>query len=62
LSAGALAGLAALGLILEALIDKKHLLAGGENEFRTAIGALENFIVIFHTLLRDWEERQRAGD
>jgi hypothetical protein len=28
------------------------LLAGGENELRTAFGTLENLIVIFHTLLR----------
>jgi len=48
-----LAGLTALGFVFKALIDEEHLLARGENEFRTAVGALENLIVIFHTLLRD---------
>jgi hypothetical protein len=47
------AGLAPLGLVLEALIGEKHLFAGGENKFSTAIGALQDLIVVFHSLLRD---------
>jgi len=43
-----LAGLTSLGLILEALVGEKHLLAGGENKFRTAFRALQDPIVIFH--------------
>jgi|SRR5579864_342034 len=43
-----LTGLATLGLVLEALIGEKHLLAGGENKFRTAFRALQDPIVIFH--------------
>jgi hypothetical protein len=43
-----LAGLATLGLILEALIGEKHLLAGGENKFCTAFRTLQDPIVIFH--------------
>ena len=48
-----LASLASLGFVFKSLVDEEHLLAGGEDEFRTAFGALENLIVIFHTLLRD---------
>jgi hypothetical protein len=47
-----LAGLAALGLVLESLVRKKHLLAGRENEFRSTIGALQDLVMVFHTLLR----------
>ena len=47
-----LAGLATLGLVLESLVREKHLLAGGENEFRSAIGALQDLVMVFHTLLR----------
>ena len=43
-----LAGLTTLGLVLEALIGEKHLLAGGENKLRTAFRALQDPIVIFH--------------
>lgn len=46
------ARLAPLGLILEALIGEKHLFAGGENEFSRTFGALQDPIVVFHTLLR----------
>ena len=52
LSAIRFAGLAALRLVLEALIGEKHLLAGSENEFRPALCALQNFVMVFHTLLR----------
>ncbi|HEV2523453.1 MAG TPA: hypothetical protein VGT24_13825 [Candidatus Acidoferrales bacterium] len=44
--------LAPLGLILEALIGEKHLLAGGEDELLTTFRALQDLIVVFHTLLR----------
>jgi hypothetical protein len=44
--------LAPLGLVLEALVGEKHLLAGGEDELLTAFRALQDLIVIFHTQLR----------
>jgi hypothetical protein len=47
-----LAGLATLGLVLESLVREKHLLAGGEDEFRSTIGALQDLVMVFHTLLR----------
>src|SRR5579863_328364 len=52
LDANRLATLATLGLVLEALVREKHLLAGGENEFSPALGALQNFVMVFHKLLR----------
>jgi hypothetical protein len=48
-----LAGLTPLGLVLKAFVGEKHLLAGGENEFSPAFPALQDLIVVFHTLLRD---------
>jgi hypothetical protein len=47
-----LAILTPLGLIFEALVGEEHLLAGGENELRTAVRTLQDLIVVFHTLLR----------
>ena len=44
--------LAPLGLILEALVGEEHLFAGGENKLLAAFRALQNLIVVFHTLLR----------
>jgi hypothetical protein len=44
--------LAPLGLVFEALVGEKHLFAGGEDELLTAFRALQDLIVIFHTLLR----------
>jgi hypothetical protein len=44
---------APLGFIFETLVGKKHLFAGGENEFSRTFGALKNPIVVFHTLLRN---------
>jgi len=41
-----------LGLVFKALVDEKHLFAGGENKFLTAFRTLQNLIVVFHTLLR----------
>ena len=56
-----LAGFAPLGLVLEALVGEKHLFARGEDKLRIAFGALQDFIVIFHSLLRDLAGRgQRA--
>ena len=49
----AFACLATLGLVLKTLVGEKHLLASRENKFRPAFGALQDLIVIFHTLLRD---------
>jgi hypothetical protein len=46
------AGFATLGFVLETLVCEKHLLAGGENEFRSAIGALQDLVLVFHALLR----------
>jgi hypothetical protein len=70
LSAFGFAVLAPLRLVLEALIGKKHLLAGGEDEFRTAFAALQDSIVVFHVPLpkscndsQDWQPvfRMRSG-
>jgi hypothetical protein len=47
-----LAGLATLGLVLESLVCEKHLLAGCEDEFCSTIGALQDLVMVFHTLLR----------
>jgi hypothetical protein len=46
------AGLAPLGLILEALVGEEHLLACCEYKLRTAFRTLQNLIVVFHSLLR----------
>jgi len=46
------AGLAALRLVLKPLVREKHLLAGREDEFRSTIGALQDLVMVFHTLLR----------
>jgi hypothetical protein len=46
------AGFATFGFVLKTLIRKKHLFAGGENEFRSAIGALQDLVLVFHALLR----------
>ncbi len=46
-----LARFAPLGLVLEALVGEKHLLAGGENELSRTLCTLQNPIVVFHTLL-----------
>ncbi len=46
------AGFATLGFVLESLVREKHLFAGGENEFRPAIGALQDLVLVFHALLR----------
>ena len=51
-SAVCFAGLATLGFVLKSLVREKHLLAGGEDEFRSTIGALQNLVIVFHTLLR----------
>lgn len=47
-----LAGLAPLGLVLEALVGEKHLLTGGEDKLRPALGAFQDLVMVFHTLLR----------
>ena len=60
LRANRLASLATLGLVLEALVREKHLLAGGENEFSPALGALQNLVMIFHTLLRGRVRTEQA--
>ena len=43
-----LAGLTTLGLILELLIVEKQLFAGGKDEIRTAIDALECLVLELH--------------
>ena len=47
-----LARFAPLGLVLETLVGEKHLLAGGENELSRTFCALQNPIMVFHTLLQ----------
>jgi hypothetical protein len=54
-----LARLAPLRLVLETLVGEEHLLAGGEDEFRSAIDALQHLVMVFHTLLRG---RVRTGE
>ena len=59
LCAAALARLTAFGLVLEAFVREEHLLAGREDKLCSAVSALQNFIVIFHVLLRDPAGRGR---
>jgi hypothetical protein len=47
-----LTSLAPLGFVFETFVREKHLLAGGENEFSPALGALQNLVMVFHKLLR----------
>jgi hypothetical protein len=47
------ARLAPLGLVLEALVGEKHLLAGGENELSRTFSTLQNPVMVFHTLLQE---------
>jgi hypothetical protein len=56
-----LAGLATFRFVLEALIGKKHLFAGCENELSSTIRTLQDPVVIFHTPLRTelGKDRQR---
>ena len=58
LRAIALACLATLRLVLEALVGEKHLLAGGKYEFSPAFRTLQDLVMIFHSLLRG---RVRSG-
>jgi hypothetical protein len=60
LCAAALARFAALRFVLETFVRKEHLLASREDKFRSTVGALQNLIVIFHTLLRDPAGRRQA--
>jgi hypothetical protein len=53
-----LAGLATLRLVLETLVREKHLFTGGEDELGSTIGALQDFVMVFHALLRG---RVRSG-
>jgi hypothetical protein len=41
-----------LGFVLETLVGEKYLFAGGKYEFLTAFGALQDLIMVFHTLLQ----------
>jgi len=52
LSAICFAGLATFGFVLKSLVREEHLLAGRENELRSTIGALQDLVMVFHTLLR----------
>ena len=54
------AGFAPLGLVLEALVGEEHLLTGGEYELRSALRALQDLVVVFHTLLRVRVRVERA--
>jgi len=47
-----LAVFAPFGLVLETLVGVKHLLTGGEDKLLIALRALQDLIVVFHTLLR----------
>src|SRR4030088_2222439 len=43
-----LTGFTSFGLVLEALVGEKHLLAAGEHELRTALRTLQHLVVVFH--------------
>src|SRR5882762_3581609 len=43
-----LASLAALGLVLEALVGKKHLFARCKNKLGATLRTLQNLVVVFH--------------
>ena len=47
-----LAGFAAFGFVLKSFVREEHLLASRENELRSTIGALQDLVMVFHTLLR----------
>jgi hypothetical protein len=44
--AGAAAGLATAGLVLEALLSIEFLFTGGENEFRAAVFADQSLVLV----------------
>jgi hypothetical protein len=46
------ASLAAFRFVLEAFIGEEHLFAGGEDELSSALGTLQDPVIVFHTLLR----------
>jgi hypothetical protein len=52
LRARGFAGLAPLGLVFEPFVGEKHLLAGGEDELRPTVRALQDLVMIFHGPLR----------
>jgi hypothetical protein len=43
-----LAGFATLWFVLKTFVGEKHLFAGGKYELSTALGTLQDLIVIFH--------------
>ena len=53
------ASLAALGLVLEALVRKKHLFARSKNKLGATLRALQDLIVVFHEPLS--LDPERAG-
>jgi len=59
LNATGLTSLAPLGFVLEAFVGEKHLFAGREYKFGSTFGALQDLVMIFHTLLR---LRLRTGE
>jgi len=56
-----LALLAALGVIFEVFVVEEQLLTCGEDEFRTAVNTLENFIRKFHGRLPRRRELTENG-
>jgi len=56
------ASFAPLGLVLEALVGEKHLLAGRENEFSSTFRALQDLIVVFHCAAPLCWERTAASN
>jgi len=61
LSAVGLTCFATLRFVFEAFVGEKHLLAGRENKFRSAIRALQNLVMVFHTLLRGRVRAERTS-
>src|SRR5260370_36408502 len=58
-----LAGLAAFGRVLKALIGEKHLVAGRKYKLSATLRAFQNLVMVFHGSgppLRPQPERERA--
>src|SRR5262245_34015810 len=49
-----LTGFAAFGFVLEAFVGEKHLFAGSEHKFGTALRAFQNLVVVFHGSVPPW--------
>jgi hypothetical protein len=62
LRAAGFACFAPLGLVLEALVGEKHLLAGRKDKLGVAFRALQDLIVVFHCAAPPCWERTAASN